>query len=1003
MKRKALVIGVNQYKGGIPCPQHSLKDAKDIAQLLRTIGQFDQVQIFLNQFEDQDEGQKNPYEPDQLKILIEQLFNPQDGDTETALFYFSGNGAEGKETQKGDLLLTDFPNPLNKSSSEHTSEPPSRSISLTWLHDQLEKSPVKQQIVWLDSDFSNLFIDLFSQASSEVKYDRCFIAADYSYAGETSTHGVLTDALLPCLNPVKQIKNLITNYTLEDALINAFNWQKNLIKNIGNPILLTGRNVRTQKLWNDLAEGNDLLNLKSEADALADMLLLRDLEPPLAVGILGGWGSGKSFIMNLMQQRMNEIRSASLTKKQTWGKEEEAFPYVGHIYQIKFDAWTYAKADLWYSLTQTIFYEFNRQYTLEQEIEQSLKKVNRSQLEGGKFWKALNAMSEFDRTASLRELANFSEQTYNELEKIKSDQEFSSSLWEKIGDIRKNEKSELQNLKERLRKENQKLRWLILRKVPRYFLQKNWLSLVAFLAGLSIVVFPLLPDQLRDQLPKKLSDVLSTYTTLIQTGGFITALGTGISLLQKTQEEQEKIFTRLKQIAGEAKEKFEVGKDVWVTLQQEFLQSDRDIEQHLNKIKRYELQIEQLQQQIGLVSNYPTLNTLLEDLSRNELYEKKLGYLHQLQRKLAELTNCLYYNPKMKDNDEQFSKLEKTFPRGPARIVLFIDDLDRCPPDRVVEVLEAVQLLVKTPLFIAVVAIDERYVTRALEKYYAGVLFHQGRPSGTDYLEKIIQIPYRIRPVAHSALANYLHQQMEVEESDEETSNVAVSTENISTISVDNSQSNKTDFTENKVGGKLLDSDRDKSVTILTPEKIKFKSEEFKILLECCRHTDLPPRMIKRLVNIYKIFKIIEVLSNKVGLKSNEQTKAILSVLSLSACYPDLIREVFDDLDIQFEELESQLEGLKQEEKQQQMQKLKLLDSLLKTLESLLNTSEEKDAPHLQREYRRLHHDATILLSGITLAQFDLETFNLVRSFCFFGDVGYSPEDSQRTVRSHQG
>jgi predicted KAP-like P-loop ATPase len=87
-----------------------------------------------------------------------------------------------------------------------------------------------------------------------------------------------------------------------------------------------------------------------------------------------------------------------------------------------------------------------------------------------------------------------------------------------------------------------------------------------------------------------------------------------------------------------------------------------------------------------------------------------------------------------------FVRLFSTFnTSGPARIVLFIDDLDRCPPDRVVEVLEAVQLLVKTPLFIAVVAIDERYVTRALEKYYAGVLFHQGRPSGTDYLEKIIR------------------------------------------------------------------------------------------------------------------------------------------------------------------------------------------------------------------------------------------------------------------------
>ncbi len=112
-----------------------------------------------------------------------------------------------------------------------------------------------------------------------------------------------------------------------------------------------------------------------------------------------------------------------------------------------------------------------------------------------------------------------------------------------------------------------------------------------------------------------------------------------------------------------------------------------------------------------------------------------------MQRNLAELTNCLHYNPKMKDNDEQFSKLEKTFPRGPARIVLFIDDLDRCPPDRVVEVLEAVQLLVKTPLFIAVVAIDERYVTRALEKYYAGVLFHQGRPSVQITWKKLFKFP----------------------------------------------------------------------------------------------------------------------------------------------------------------------------------------------------------------------------------------------------------------------
>ena len=89
---------------------------------------------------------------------------------------------------------------------------------------------------------------------------------------------------------------------------------------------------------------------------------------------------------------------------------------------------------------------------------------------------------------------------------------------------------------------------------------------------------------------------------------------------------------------------------------------------------------------------------------------------------------------------------------------------NRCPPDRVVQVLEAVQLLVKTPLFIAVLAIDERYITRALEKFYDGVLTRRGRPSGTDYLEKIIQLPYRVRPIMSNTLETYLRSQVVIQD-----------------------------------------------------------------------------------------------------------------------------------------------------------------------------------------------------------------------------------------------
>ena len=126
--------------------------------------------------------------------------------------------------------------------------------------------------------------------------------------------------------------------------------------------------------------------------------------------------------------------------------------------------------------------------------------------------------------------------------------------------------------------------------------------------------------------------------------------------------------------------------------------------------------------------------------------------------------------------------------------------------------LEAVQLLVKTPLFIAVLAIDERYITRALEKFYDGVLTRRGRPSGTDYLEKIIQLPYRGAPPSCPTPWRPIFVLKSV-------------------IQDDATGGNK--FSE-------------------------FSSQEFNLLLECCKQVrPNPPRTLKRLTNVYKLFKIV--------------------------------------------------------------------------------------------------------------------------------------------------
>ncbi|MBG6096395.1 P-loop NTPase fold protein [Nocardioides luteus] len=100
------------------------------------------------------------------------------------------------------------------------------------------------------------------------------------------------------------------------------------------------------------------------------------------------------------------------------------------------------------------------------------------------------------------------------------------------------------------------------------------------------------------------------------------------------------------------------------------------------------------------------------------------------------------------------------------RIVLHVDDLDRCRPERVVEVLHTLNLLQATRLFVAVVSVDPRWLRRSLRELdptrpgdsdaseVSGRLRDEiGDP--LDFLDKIIQIPYALRPMNASNAEEY--------------------------------------------------------------------------------------------------------------------------------------------------------------------------------------------------------------------------------------------------------
>jgi CheY-like chemotaxis protein len=78
---------------------------------------------------------------------------------------------------------------------------------------------------------------------------------------------------------------------------------------------------------------------------------------------------------------------------------------------------------------------------------------------------------------------------------------------------------------------------------------------------------------------------------------------------------------------------------------------------------------------------------------------------------------------------------------GPDRlIVVFIDDLDRCAPENVLKVFEGLKLYLDAPGFVFVIGYDEGVITEAVasEKQYTQ------RATGRDYIEKIVQIVFRI-------------------------------------------------------------------------------------------------------------------------------------------------------------------------------------------------------------------------------------------------------------------
>jgi len=139
--------------------------------------------------------------------------------------------------------------------------------------------------------------------------------------------------------------------------------------------------------------------------------------------------------------------------------------------------------------------------------------------------------------------------------------------------------------------------------------------------------------------------------------------------------------------------------------------------------------------------------------------EKALKAEEILGKQDNPLAGELLYHHAFKTLKEQTEELRESLQKASgslhANIVVFIDDLDRCNPERAVNLLEGIKLILSQPGFVFVLAVDREVIEGYLEHLYTEKYKLPANSRGQMYMDKLVQLPIQI-PVHVARFAKHI-------------------------------------------------------------------------------------------------------------------------------------------------------------------------------------------------------------------------------------------------------
>jgi len=662
----------------------------------------------------------------------------------------------------------------------------------------------------------------------------------------------------------------------------------------------------------------DLIGIGAEVDAFAYLIAAKALQPPMAIGLFGDWGSGKSFFMEALRQRIHKITADA----QQSGEPQGKISIYKYIAQIEFNAWHYVEGELWASLVEHIFRNLKTRQGDEPTLLQQRQQVVIEKLEvkrrAQQVAQARKAELESQLSQTQKRVIELGKEREDALKKLNELKALDVLKGVKLSDKEKEDISRVlndmgvtqtyRNAAELMRGSDE-LRAVLERGnaliTPLRERGWKWAGALIFV----VLIGPAIGFALKsidNQFPP-VTNALASVSAFLS--GLVILLKQGTSWLSGALARVEGARMKLDEKRSEVETQYG---SLIAEAERQYTEKTVAYDQAKNEEKEKTREIAELEQELQQITPGRMLLDFINERVGSQDYRKHLGIAALIRSDFEQLSQLIT------DRNKEFGEKDDGTVREEDRhlinrIVLYIDDLDRCPPERVVQVLQAVHLLLAFPLFVVVVAVDARWLAQSLQRHYQNLLAVNARRDGVelsegfgrqaspqDYLEKIFQVPFWVRPLPEKARIRIVQGLI---------ANSLVPSSLVNAVGGTKGQGNGQQGASDK-GAATVEREQTvvhweaserrrplnmKAETDLKPIGLDIQKIELQFMNELRSLLGQTPRSVKRFVNVYRLIKAVSLDQSPkfVEDRPDADFKLVLFLLAVLTGLPSISREFF--------------------------------------------------------------------------------------------------------------